>query len=331
MSGRGSNWLTNFWKSFCKLTGITQRLTAAYHTQSNASERANQEGYKYLRVFTCYAQHNWMDFLPLAQLTLNTRPSSNIGGMSPFFLRNGYNLGPLSEPTRSPESTSRHPGTIAAHEYIQRFKDAQEFSQAAMASAQQRSEINKNRNRRQPERFKVGDKVWLNLEHIQTPQLSKKLAWQHTKHEVIGVSDALNVELNVPGHIQNRFHVELVKRAGNNPFPSQARDDEQNPPLIADLEEKESEVQSILRARTICRGRGKFRQVLVKWVGWVEPTWEPVGYVKDTVALENFEKKYGPVDNNDGPAENSAGLFVGQPESHVKEQRRKRLKKRKPY
>lgn len=327
-SDRGSNWLSNFWKSFCELTGITQRLTTAYHPQSNASERANQEVYKYLRVFTCYAQDNWMDLLPLAQLTLNTRPSSSIGGMSPFFLRNGYNLDPLSEPTPSLESTSRHPGTVAAHEYIQRLKDAQEFAQAAMASAQQRSESNKNRSRRQPERFNVGDKVWLNLEHIRTPQLSKKLAWQHAKYEVIGVPDALNVELNVPGHIHNRFHVELVKRAGNDPFPSQARDDEQNPPLIDDLGEKEYEVQSILRARTVRRGRGNFRQVLVKWVGWAEPTWEPVDYVKDTVALEKFEKNFGPVDTNDGPAENSAGLFVGQPESHIKEQRRKRRKKR---
>jgi hypothetical protein len=49
------------------------------------------------------------------------------------------------------------------------------------------------------------------------------------------------------------------------------------------------------------------------------------------VALEKFEEKYGPVDTNDGPAENSAGLFVGQPEPHIKEQRRKRRWKRKTY
>jgi len=59
-SERGSDWTNHFWKTFCETTGIKQRLTASYHPQSNASERANQEIYKYLRVFTCYAQNDWM-------------------------------------------------------------------------------------------------------------------------------------------------------------------------------------------------------------------------------------------------------------------------------
>ncbi len=77
-SDRGSDWLSHFWRTFWRLTGITQRLTTAYHPQSNASERANQELYKYLRSFTCYSQDNWLDLLPLAQLALNSRPNSAI-------------------------------------------------------------------------------------------------------------------------------------------------------------------------------------------------------------------------------------------------------------
>ncbi|KAI0993287.1 hypothetical protein K3495_g14897, partial [Podosphaera aphanis] len=82
-SDRGSDWLSHFWKTFCQLTGITQRLTTAYNPRSNASERANQEIYKYLRIFSSYAQSNWMELLPSAQLALNSRPHSAIGGMSP--------------------------------------------------------------------------------------------------------------------------------------------------------------------------------------------------------------------------------------------------------
>ena len=128
-----------------------------------------------------------------------------------------------------------------------------------MASAQQRSESNANRLRRQPERFQIGDKVWLDLRNVKTPQLSKKLAWQHAKYDITAVPDALTVELNVPGNIHKQFHVELVKRAGVDPFPSQSRDDIQNPPIIDDLTEPEYEIESIQRARTISRGRGKFR------------------------------------------------------------------------
>ena len=76
-----------------------------------------------------------MDLLLLAQMALNSRPSSAIGGMSPFFLRNGYNVEPLMEPTPAEGPASRHPGSIDAQKYIQRLKDAQEFAQAAMASA----------------------------------------------------------------------------------------------------------------------------------------------------------------------------------------------------
>ena len=257
-SDRGSDWTSHFWQTFCEMTGITQRLTTAYHPQSNASERANQEIYKYLRVFTCYAQDNWMSLLPMAQLALNSRPHSSIGGMSPFFLRHGYDLGPLMEPTPSSMDNSRHPGCLRAQTLVQRLKDAQDFAQAAMASAQQRSEQNANKLRRQPERFHVGDKVWLNLQNIKTPQLSKKLAWQHAKYKVTAVPDPLTVELNVPGNIHKRFHVELVKRAGTDPYPSQSRDDAQNPPIIDELGIAEYEVESILRARTIRRGRGNF-------------------------------------------------------------------------
>lgn len=218
-SDRGSDWLSYFWKTFCEGTGITQRLTTAYHPQSNAGERANQELYKYLRAFTCYSQDNWFSLLPLAQLALNSRPNSAIGNISPFFLRNRYDLEPIREPTPDQDS-QHHPGVIEGRKYMQRLRDAQDFAQAAMVSAQQRSESNANHLRQQSERFHVGDKVWLNLRNVKTPQLSKKLAWLHAKYEVTAVPDALTVELNVPGNIHKRFHVELLKRAGDDPFPS---------------------------------------------------------------------------------------------------------------
>lgn len=133
-----------------------------------------------------------------------------------------------------------------------------------MASAQQRAESNAIKHRRQPENFQVGDKVWLNLRNIKTPQLSKKMAWQHAKYEVIAIPDALRVELNVPGNIHKRFHLELVKRAGYDTFPSQIRDDAQNPPFADEIDEPEYEVESISRARTVQRCRETCRQALVK-------------------------------------------------------------------
>ena len=78
-----------------------------------------------------------MDLLPLAQLALNSRPNSAIGGMSPFFLRNGYDFEPLMEPNPQNQPMSRHPGAVKGKKYVERLKNAQEFAQAAMACAQQ--------------------------------------------------------------------------------------------------------------------------------------------------------------------------------------------------
>ena len=93
------------------------------------------------------------------------------------------------------------------------------------------------------------------------------MTWQHAKYTVIETPDPLTVVLDVPGNIHKRFRVEIVQRAGTDPFPSQNREDAQNPPLLDDLGETEYQVESILRARTTRRGKGKFRQALVKWTG----------------------------------------------------------------
>ena len=41
----------------------------------------------------------------------------------------------------------------------------------------------------------------------------------------------------------------------------------------------------------------------MKWKDYRNPTWEPLGFFLDIVALDNFEAKYGSVDTNDGPRE----------------------------
>ena len=81
----------------------------------------------------------------MAQLAMNGRPNSVIGSISPFYLRNGYEIDPVMEPTSSPVKSSTHPGKLSAERYLKRLKDAQAFAQAAMAAAEQRNESNANR------------------------------------------------------------------------------------------------------------------------------------------------------------------------------------------
>lgn len=108
-SDRGSNWVGNFWTRLCELTGIEQRLSTAFHQQTDgATERANQEVQAYLRAFVNYAQTDWADLLPAAQLALKNRDSSL--GFSPFFLTHGYHIPPISV---AKVTTKIHPTKIA--------------------------------------------------------------------------------------------------------------------------------------------------------------------------------------------------------------------------
>jgi hypothetical protein len=299
VSDRGSNWVGDFWRHLCALVGIEQRLSTAYHPQTDgATERANQEVLAYLRAFVSLSQLDWPKHLPAAQLAINNRDTSSIG-LSPFFLTHGYHIEPIQEIEGSVSAASSPRGRAEA--FINRLREGTEFAQAAMAAAQQRQEDAANTRRAPAEKFQVGDKVWLSLRNIGNIQPSKKLGWLHAQYTVTEVCDSHTVTLNVPSGIHPRFHVDLLRRASSDPLPSQRQDDAQPPPVISEDGEEEYAVEEIIRAGKRGRGRGAYRGVLVKWKGWAEPTWEPLENMQDTEALDAFENTYGPADTNDGP------------------------------
>ena len=63
-SDRGSNWVSDFWKSLCTQIGIEQRLSTAFHPETDgAAERMNQEVLAYIRSFISFAQFEWASML----------------------------------------------------------------------------------------------------------------------------------------------------------------------------------------------------------------------------------------------------------------------------
>jgi hypothetical protein len=305
-SDRGSNWVGRFWTKLCELVGMEQRLSTAFHPETDgATERMNQEVQAYLRAFVTYAQYDWHKLLPTAMLAINNRDTSL--GASPFFLTHGYHAEPIQQVAREDRPS---PPTKVAEDFVERLTEAQEFAQAAMASVQQRMEDQANKGRKEALNLKAKDLVWLNLKNIQTPQTSKKLSWINAKYRVTKVISPHVVELDVPTGIFPRFHVDLLKKAGEDPLPSQQQDDAQPPPLVPETEnsEAEYEVERVLRAENRPRGRGFRREVLVKWTGYKNPTWEPRTYLENTIALEEFEAKHG---KGDGVGEANVGSAIG--------------------
>ena len=86
-------------------------------------------------------------------------------------------------------------------------------------------------------------------------------------------------------------------------------DDSQPPPLEIDGE-LEYEVEEILAARTKRVGRGSRREVLVRWTGYSEHTWEPLASLGDCSALDRFEERFGAVSATDRPLPAAETLMI---------------------
>lgn len=305
ITDRGSDWLSKFWTSLCKLVGVEQLLSTAHHPQTDGgTERVNQEVQTILRIVVSFSQYDWPDHLPACQLALNNRDSSTIG-VSPNFLLHGYDLSPIQQ-TEVPTAPSTTPAGQAMN-FLRHLKEGMEWTQAAIAYAQQRQQEDANRSRRPAERFKVGDEVWLSLRNIKTNRPSKKLDWVNAKYRVVEVPTPLTVKLDVPRGLHPIFHVDLVERASNDPLPSQETTDTRPGPTWImqedGTEEEEYFVEEILKARN-ARGRGRHRDVLVKWRGYDQPTWEPLESVEGAQALDVFEERWGDIHSHDGPDSN---------------------------
>ncbi|KAI1006567.1 hypothetical protein K3495_g1650 [Podosphaera aphanis] len=167
-----------------------------------------------------------------------------------------------------------------------------------MAAVQERYKEQADKKRcPAPRRYVVGDEVWLILRNIKLDgQPSKKLGWQHAKYVVTKVISPEVVELNVTGKIHNRFHVDLLLPADENQLPSQRVYAEPAP--VANIDgAQEFYIDEIIR----CRAWHGERQALVKWTGNPKLEWTPLTNLQDTVALDQWEEKWGSAELNNGP------------------------------
>ncbi len=146
-----------------------------------------------------------------------------------------------------------------------------------------------NRQRQPAHCFHVGDKVWLSLKNVHTDRPCKKFDWIHGKYTVTRAIGSHVYELDIPGRREKKFHVSLLHPATNDPHPSQTQTNWQPPAIINEEGDEEYLVEEILEARV----HHKQKQVLVKWIGWQEATWEPRHEFVDTAALEHFKRQEG--------------------------------------
>ena len=182
--------------------------------------------------------------------------------MNLFFITHGYNTPLLNYNITTAAGTENRGARTPAdmrNKITRKLWETSNFTQAAIAYAQDIPQQYTNQHRQPAERLKVRDRVWLNLKNITTDKLCKKFNWKNEKYTVLKVISNYNYKLDTSPGIHNVFHTSLLKRAADNPFLNQHQGDFRPPAVIVNREE-EWEVERVLRERV----RGCQRQVLIK-------------------------------------------------------------------
>ena len=96
ITDRGPQFVATFTKELYRLLKITGAPSTAYHPQTDGqTERVNQEVEIYLCAFINHHQDDWVDWLPAAVFSWNSKPGPTT--RSPFEATKGY------QPTMGPE------------------------------------------------------------------------------------------------------------------------------------------------------------------------------------------------------------------------------------
>ena len=195
ISDRDPQFMSKFMCEICKLVGIEQNISMAYHPRTDRQlEWTNQWVETFLMFITDHKQSNWAQWLSMAQFVHSNWPSDTTR-KSPFFLLMGYN------PCTDWKHTTSPLPQITLH--VDQFKEAQAQAQQLMIKAQQSWVKHQD-----TPKYKEGDLVWLEGCNLHLNQPTPKLVpRRHRPFKVVQVMSPVN------------YHLELLTQWSIHPVP----------------------------------------------------------------------------------------------------------------
>uniref|UniRef100_A0A8C1BXI7 Integrase catalytic domain-containing protein n=1 Tax=Cyprinus carpio carpio TaxID=630221 RepID=A0A8C1BXI7_CYPCA len=215
VSDRGPQFVSKFWREFCKLLGVTVSLSSGFHPQSNGqTERANKDLERVLRCLISQNPSSWSQQLSWVECAHNLLPVSATG-LSPFQCSLGY------QPPLFPELESEV-AVPSAHTFIRRCRRTWTRAKLTLLLVGARTKVQANRHRSKPPVYAVGQRVWLSSKNIPLRSISNKLAPKFIgPFTVTKIISPVAVRLKLPPayrRIHPVFHVSKLKPVFNSPI-----------------------------------------------------------------------------------------------------------------
>ncbi|CAJ0962623.1 unnamed protein product [Ranitomeya imitator] len=246
------------------------------------TEQTNQTLKQYLRCYICHLQDDWLELLPLAEVSYNN--SQNATTMvTPFFAILGYHSSIFP---RSPVDVP----VPAVEERLTAMRESLEVLKESLTSAQERYKKSADSFPKPAPMIKVGDSVWLSTKNLRLNISSQKLVQKFIgpfKISSIVSSVACSLKLARNMKVHPVFHVSLLKPVSPNKF--QGRSVSHPQPVLVDGQEQFL-VEEIIDSR-IPRNR---LQYLIRWQGYPpeEDSWEPMANICAPQEIAQFHLRY---------------------------------------
>ncbi len=224
-------------------------------------------------------QHNWVEFLPIAQFVYNNSKHS-ITGVTPFYA----NYGKHPESQKLPFDTQRWSQNASLNaeqlkSLHQQMKEDLDFLNLRIAHYH-------NQHQGKQPTINKGDKVYLLRKHVKTNRPSDKLDFKKLgPYEITERINDVTFRLSLPAStkIANIFHISLLE-----PVPDGLR--ESPTPGTQILDEEPNIFDYTVESIQDSRYNNNTLEYYIKWEGYedAENTWEPV----NNLSCDRLIRKY---------------------------------------
>lgn len=180
LTDQGSNFLSDVFKSTCKLLRIKKIQTTAFHPESNGGlERSHRVLAEYLRHYVREDQTNWDEWVPFAMFAYNTTEHTATG-YTPFELVFGHT-------STLPSALKDQPSPQYSYDdYVAELKSRLQTAKENLLSSKTRSKERYDKKTESME-LREGDKVLLYDETVRRGR-SRKLSSQWIgPYEVVAI------------------------------------------------------------------------------------------------------------------------------------------------